>query len=155
MRIGLAEPRHPLCRPAVPDQRGDEDRARIARIDAADAAHRPVTPAEIRKELAVIESARQRGRRPASAKATAARRSFSEGGSGAGRRGSRERRRWGVRPAFAKATARSRRSASRGGGRGEAPRPYLNRSSNAFRALGVLPALVEDLVSRSTVVRGS
>src|SRR5688500_12158710 len=138
MRIGLAEPRHPLCRPAVPDQRGDEDRARIARIDAADAAHRPVTPAEIRKELAVIESARERGRR-----------------SGAGRRGSRERRRWGGRPAFAKATARSRRSASRGGGRGEAPRPYLNRSSNAFRALGVLPALVEDLVSRSTVVRGS
>ena len=36
-------------------------------------------------------------RRPASAKATAARRSFSEGGSGAGRRGPRERRRWGVR----------------------------------------------------------
>src|SRR5687767_12391978 len=32
-------------------------------------------------------SARQRGRRPASAKATAARRRFSDGGSGAGRRG--------------------------------------------------------------------
>jgi hypothetical protein len=31
----------------------------------------------------------------------------------------------------------------------------LNKSSNAFRALGVLPAVEDDVVSRSIVVRGS
>ena len=53
------------------------------------------------------------------------------------------------------APAKRRKKARRGAVGAKPPGNYLNRSSKAFFALDALDGCTDDLVSRSTVVRGS